>query len=82
MLKVIKQAGSFILSVVLLSGFFFMASTKNAHAYIDLGSAGLMVQMAIASAFGALFALKVYWRTFVVKFYQMISKIRGTSSRG
>jgi len=79
-LNMMKRTGSLLLSVTLLSGFFFMVTIKNAHAYIDLASAGLMFQMAIASAFGALFGLKIYWRSVVGKLSRMITKIKGTST--
>jgi len=79
-LNMMKQTGSILLSVTLLSGFFFMVTIKNAHAYIDLASAGLMFQMAIATSFGALFGLKIYWRSVVGKLSQLIARIKGTST--
>ena len=33
----------------------------NAYAYLDLGSAGYLVQMALALLAGALFSTKVFW---------------------
>lgn len=80
LLKIIKRTGSILLSVILLSGFFFMVSIKNAHAYIDLASAGLMFQMLIASAFGALLGLKIYWRSLVGRLSRIITSIKGTKT--
>ena len=79
-LNMMKRTGSLLLSVTLLSGFFFMVTIKNAHAYIDLASAGLMFQMAIASAFGALFGLKIYWRSMVGKLSRIITKLKSTNT--
>jgi hypothetical protein len=79
-LDMMKHTGSILLSVTLLSGFFFMVTIKNAHAYIDLASAGLMFQVAIASSFGALFGLKIYWRSVVGKLSRFIARIKSIST--
>ena len=44
-----------------------MVSIKEAHAYIDAGSAGLMLQMLLATLIGGLFALKVFWHNITGK---------------
>jgi hypothetical protein len=79
-LNMMKRTGSILLSVTLLSGFFFMVTIKNTHAYIDVGSASLMFQMVIASSFGALFGLKIYWRSVVGKLSRFIARIKSTST--
>ena len=75
MTKLIKATASLLLSVFLLGGFFFMVSVKPAHAYIELGSIGLMLQMLIASAFGVAFTLKIYWHNITGKISRFFAKI-------
>lgn len=75
MTKLIKETASLLLSVFLLSGFFFFASAKQVHAYIELGSVGLLFQMLIASAFGLVFTLKIYWHNITGKISRFFSKI-------
>ena len=75
MTKLMKETASLLLSVFLLGGFFFMVSVKPAHAYIELGSVGLMLQMLIASAFGVAFTLKIYWHNITGKISRFFSKI-------
>ena len=75
-----KKTGSLLLSISLLAGFFLMVSIKPAHAYIELGSVGFLFQMLIASAFGVLFTLKVYWRNFVGAISRLLAAVRGTKT--
>ena len=75
-----KNTASLLLSISLLSGFFLMASIKPAHAYIELGSVGFLFQMLIASAFGVLFTLKIYWQNFVGTLSRILDTIRGTKT--
>jgi len=39
----------------------FLAGSGTAHAYIDPGSGSYALQVAIATLFGALFSVKVFW---------------------
>jgi len=39
---------------------------KEAHAYIDIGSGTLILQALVASLFGSIFALKMFWRRIVI----------------
>ncbi len=57
-----KRTTSTMISVLLISGFFFMASMQPAHAYIEVSSVSFVLQMLVAGAFGILFTLKLYWR--------------------
>ena len=77
-IEMIKRTASLMLSVALLTGFFFTASIKSAHAYIELGSVGFLFQMLIASAFGAVFTLKIYWRNITSKISSVLARIKGT----
>ena len=80
MMMMMKRATSLLLSVSLVSGFFLMVSIKSAHAYIELGSVGFFFQMLIASGFGALFTLKVYWRNITGTLSRLLASIRGTKT--
>jgi len=76
-IDIIKATASLMLSVALIAGFFFTLSIKPAHAYIELGSVGFLLQMLIASAFGAVFTLKIYWRNTISKVF---ARIRGSNT--
>jgi hypothetical protein len=36
--------------------------TRDAHAYLDLGTGSFMLQMALGAALGAVVTVKLYWR--------------------
>lgn len=56
----------------------FLAGSGTAHAYIDPGSGSYVLQVAIATLFGALFSVKVFWH----KIKQFVSHLfAGGSSR-
>ena len=74
----IKKAGSLLLSALLVGGFFFWITTRQAHAYIDIGSASFILQVVVASFFGSLFTLKVFWGRMMNKISQVISMVKGT----
>jgi len=82
MTKALKQTASLLISIALLSGFLLMVSIKPAHAYIELGSVGFLFQMLIASAFGVLFTLKIYWRNFIGAVSRLLASIKGTKTPG
>lgn len=48
------------MTLVLLVGFW----SEDAHAYIDPASGSYFFQLLVAGLLGALFALKIYWRSF------------------
>lgn len=75
-----KRTASILVSVFLISGFFFMVSMKPAHAYIELSSVSFVLQMLVAGAFGVLFTLKLYWRNLTGNISRMIAVIRRTKS--
>jgi hypothetical protein len=50
----------FIIATV---GFFFFAVfTKNAYAYLDLGTGSYIFQIVIAFMIGGLYAIKLFWK--------------------
>ena len=76
----LKGPGSLLVSVLLLSAFLFVATTKEAHAYIDIGTGSILLQTLLASIFGALFMIKVFWRRLtgqVSKFLATVRNLKG-----
>jgi hypothetical protein len=47
---------------------------KNAHAYLDPGSGSYLLQLLLAALFGALFAIKIFWKKIVDFFRNLFSK--------
>lgn len=74
----IKSASSLLLSAFLAAGFFFWIDTKQAHAYIDIGSASFILQVVVASFFGSLFTLKMFWRRVVDRVSRVVSMVKGS----
>ncbi len=72
----VKRFTSFLLSVSLLIPFWMIATTNDVHAYIDFGSGSLILQALLASFFGALFTLKVYWRRLTGHLSALISRVK------
>ncbi len=72
-----KKLSSFLLSVFLVTGFFMNLTIREAHAYIDIGSGTLMLQALLASLFGSIFALKMFWRRIVDNVNRLLSKDKG-----
>ena len=58
----LRRFGSLLLSVLLRAGFTLTVTIRQAHAYIDLGSASFLLQMPLASFVRSLFAIKVFWQ--------------------
>jgi len=71
-----KRVGSFLLSAFLLTAFLLMATTKEAHAYIDPGTGSLVIQILLATVFGSLFMIKVFWRRLTGQLSRILKKIK------
>ena len=76
--NIVKNVASLGLSVFLAAGFALWTNTKQAYAYIDVGSATFFIQILIASAFGGLFTLKVFWQRILGRVSRIISAAKGT----
>lgn len=57
-----NRLASSVISVFLVAAFVLLVNTGVAHAYIEIGAAGLMIQFLLASAVAGLFAIKLFWR--------------------
>jgi len=76
-----KRMGSIGLSGFLLVAFFFTVSIERAHAYIDMGTGSLLLQMMAATFFGGLFTLKVFWGNITGKISRFLSIFKGANDR-
>ena len=69
-----KSKTSLTTSGVLPFVFLLPLTSQNIHAYIDLGTGSLIIQVLIASFLGGLFLLKVYWKKVRAFFSNLFSK--------
>ena len=76
----IRAVTSLIVSVLLVSGFFMSVNTGVAYAYIDVGTGALLLQFVVAGFFGALFAVKIYWKRLTSLCNRLTSKKRTDNS--
>jgi len=74
--KLMKRFGSSALSLFLVTGFFWSLSTRDAHAYIDPASGGLLIQVLVAGLFGFLFAAKLFWQRIIGGFLTFLGLIK------
>ena len=71
------RGASMVLSSVLFGGFFLALTVRPAHAYIDVGTAGFVLQALLAAAFGSLIAIKIFWRRLAGNITRFVSKMKG-----
>jgi len=62
---------SFAMIVIIAASFFF---PQNSYAYIDPGTGSYIIQMIIAFAVGAAFAVKLFWIKLKLFFINLFSK--------
>ncbi len=60
--------------VLLLTMITFCLQPSVAHAYLDLTTGSYVVQVVVASALGAVFAVKTYWNNIKFKLKAMFGK--------
>jgi len=53
---------------------FFGIFTREAYAYLDLGTGSYIFQLVIAAVIGGLFAVKLFWTKIVLFFKNLFSK--------
>ena len=76
----LKRVTSLIVSAFLVSGVLVAVTTKEAHAYIDIASGTLMLQMLVAVAFSSLLAIKIFWQRIFSKASRLLSRMKGSDS--
>lgn len=52
----------------------FLVFTEEVHAYLDPGTGSYILQLAMASVIGALFAIKLFWNNIKNFFKKSLSK--------
>ena len=58
-----KPSINFVLLFILTYGSF-----SSAYSYIDMGTGSYVLQIVLASVFGGLYALKIYWKRIILFF--------------
>ena len=61
----LHRIGSLVLSAFLVTALLMVVTTKNAHAYIDAGSASFLLQMLVAVSISSLIAIKIFWHRLI-----------------
>ena len=69
-------------ALVVMLGLFCFSLHESAHAYIDPGTGSYLLQMLVASFFGAVFALGVFWRSVKVFCSTMVANVSSFFSGG
>ncbi len=67
------------IELVFIVFLFLIISTKTAYAYLDPGTGSFILQILAASALGALFAIKTFWRSIIGFFSGIFSRKSNTN---
>ena len=59
-----------------LTAFLILIWGNDAHAYMDLGTGSYVLQLFLAGFLGALFAIKMYWRSLKNTLRNLLSRNR------
>lgn len=65
-----RDRGFILISLFIL----LFLGVSNAYAYLDPGTGSLIVQVLIASAVSALFAIKIFWKRLTAFFRKVFHK--------
>jgi hypothetical protein len=68
------------IELVFIVFLFLIISTKPVYAYLDPGTGSFILQILAASALGALFAIKTFWRSIISFFRGIFSKKNKTDT--
>ena len=71
----LKQPAKLVSSVA-LTVCILLICAHDAYAYMDPGTGSYLFQLLMASILGALFAIKMYWKSLKVFFKNLFSKDR------
>lgn len=69
-----------LLDVLVLVACLLLMTVRPAHAYLDPGTGSYALQIGLAGLFGALFALKSFWRRLAQTVREFVSARRGGGS--
>ena len=76
----LKRIGSSLLSASLVAALLIVVTTREAHAYIDLGSGSFLIQILLGSLFAFLFGLKLFWQRLTASMSRLLSRLRHSYS--
>ena len=76
-----SKACSTAISILLLVAFLIVVTTREAHAYVDLGSGSFLLQMLLATVFGSFFVIKVFWRRLTAQVHRLFLRLRITTGK-
>ena len=62
-----------LMTLLALFILFYLIYPQKVHAYIDPGSGSIIIQVLIAAFFGALFAVKMFWKRIKIFFNNLFS---------
>ena len=74
------RISSTVMSFVLITAALWLATAGTAHAYIDVETGSMILQVMLAGLFGDLFTIKVFWRQITGRFSNILAKIRTRES--
>jgi len=63
-----------LITTLAVLALFYLISPQKAYAYLDPGTGSYILQLIIATALGAAFAIKVYWKKIKTFFANRSSK--------
>ena len=70
------KTGRILAPAAVLAALLWAASTGTAHAYIDPGTGGMLLQLLAGGVAGALVILKLYWHRFKAGFSRLFRRQR------
>ena len=76
----LRQVGERLQTVLLVVAFLIVVTTREAHAYIDLGSGSFFIQVLLGTFFASLFTIKVFWRRltgYMSRFFSRMKRAKG-----
>ena len=78
--RMLKRSLSYVGSALLITGLVLSVTAKDAHAYIDIGSSAYIFQVLVATVFGSLITIKLFWSRITKGASRFFSRLKGTRS--
>ena len=70
----LKRISSVLISAFLIFALMVVVTTKQAHAYIDIASGGLLIQVLVAAGISSLLTIKIFWQRLFSGASRLLSK--------
>ena len=77
----LQRISSRLLSAFLIILLLLVATTKSAHAYIDVATGGYLIQMLVMVIVSSLLAIKIFWNRIFSNASRLFSKIKRSDSK-